>query len=245
MGLVGEPAKATAGDLAGYAMHKMEKGGRAWLLANLRRPGPGDDPEALLLEMVHQEMAPLSHIQDPDLRIKAFKTDQWSFRWTMASLRMFQAAAYPRLPFYDTRISDFFCTVPSAFVQGRRLQIDYLKRFAPDLARIKWQVYDTNLFRYHAFNTWLLPKRAVKKAWRLLRGKPVMERNWEVQFLNPPGRRGLEHWLLRPGLRLHDLFPPSALARLLQDFYQAPLAQKRGYTVSMLLTFSGWLERYC
>ena len=148
------------------------------------------------------------------------------------------------MPFYDTRLSDFFGTVPSEFVSQRRLQIDYLKRYAPDLARIKWQVYDTNLFRYHAFNTWLLPKRAVKKAWRLLRGKPVIERNWEVQFLNPQGRRGLEHWLLRPGLRLHEFFPPAALAGLLQDFFQDPLAQKRGYTVSMLLTFSVWLEHY-
>ena len=83
----------------------------------------------------------------------------------------FKRRPYPRLPFYDTRISDFFGTVPSTFVSRRRLQIDYLKRYAPDLARIKWQVYDTNLFRYQFFNSWLLPKRAVKKAWRLLRGK--------------------------------------------------------------------------
>ena len=240
MGLVDEQAKAIAGDLAGYALHKMEKGGRNWLLENLPRTILSDDPETLLLEMVRQEMAPLSHIADPDFRIKAFKTDQWSFRWTTASLRMFQASAYPRLPFYDTRLTDFFCTVPSEFVSQRQLQIDYLKRYAPDLARIKWQVYDTNLFRYHSFNTWLLPK----KVWRLLRGKPVIERNWEVQFLNPQGQRGLEHWLLRPGLRLHEFFPPAALAELLQGFFQDPLAQKRGYTVSMLLTFSWWLERY-
>ena len=31
-----------------------------------------------------------------------------SFRWTTTSLRMFQAAAFPRLPFYDTRMADFF-----------------------------------------------------------------------------------------------------------------------------------------
>ena len=61
---------------------------------------------------------------------------------------MYQAGAFPRLPFYDTRLADFFATVPTAFVKGRRLQIDYLKRFAPDLARIKWQAYDTNLYRY-------------------------------------------------------------------------------------------------
>ncbi len=244
MGLVDEPAEAKADDLAEYALHKMEKGGRDWLLDNLPRYGLGEAPEALLLAMVRQEMAPLSQIADPDFRIKAFKTDHWSFRWTTASLRMFQAAAFPRLPFYDSRLSDFFCTVPSEFVRKRRLQIDYLKRCAPDLARIKWQVYDTSLFRYQLFNSWLLPKRAVKKAWRLWRGKPVIERNWEVQFLNPQGRQGLEHWLLRPGLRLHEFFPPAALAKLLQDFYQDPLAQKRGYTVSMLLTFAVWLEQY-
>jgi hypothetical protein len=245
MGLVDKPAKPIANDLAGYALHKMEKGGRDWLLNNLQQSGLGEGPEALLLEMVRQEMAPLSQIADPDFRIKAFKTDQWSFRWTTASLRMYQAAAYPRLPFYDTRLSDFFCTVPSTFVSQRRLQIDYLKRYAPDLARIKWQVYDTNLFRYQFFNSWIVPKRAVKKAWRLLRGKQVIERNWEVQLLlNPQGRHGLEHWLLRPGLRLHEFFPLAALAKLLHDFYQDPLMENRGYTLSMLLTFSAWLEHY-
>ena len=66
-----------------------------------------------------------------------------------------------------------------------------------------------------------------------------------MQFLNPQGRLGLEHWLLRPGLRLHEFFSPAALTGLLHDFYQDPLAQKRGYTVSMLLTFSAWLEHYC
>jgi len=244
MGLVDKTAKSRPDDLAIYALHKMEKGGRGWLLENLQQCGLGKDSEGLLLEMVRQELTPISHIEDPDFRIKAFKTDQWSFRWTTASLRMFQAAAFPRLPFYDTRLSDFFCTVPSTFVRQRRLQIDYLKRYTPDLARINWQVCDTNLFRYQLFNSWLLPKRAVKKAWRLLRGKQIIERNWEVQFLNPQGRRGLEHWLLRAGLRLHEFFLPAALAKLLQDFYQAPLAQKRGYTVSMLLTFSVWLEQY-
>ena len=50
--------------------------------------------------------------------------EQWSARWTTASLRMFQSAAFPRLPFYDTRLADFFATVPTPLVAGRRLQID-------------------------------------------------------------------------------------------------------------------------
>jgi hypothetical protein len=223
----------------------MEKGGRDWLLEHLCRKQLGkDEPGDFLKEMVRQEIAQVRHIDDQDFRIKAFKTGQWSFRWTEASLRMFQPGAFPRLPFYDNRLSNFFCTVPSEFVSRRQLQIDYLKSFAPDLARIKWQVYDTNLWHYQHFRTWLLPKRALKKAWRILRSKPVIERNWEVQFFNPEGRKGLERWLLRPGLRLHEFVAPAALQALVRNFYEDPIKEKRGYTVSMLLTFSTWLEKY-
>ncbi len=246
MGLIGKERASVSDDfLAAYALRKMSKGGSRWLLNNFHQPKlTPHDCESLLRGMVSDEMASLGRLDDPDFRLKAFKTDQWSFRWTTASLRMFQAAAFPRLPFYDTRLADFFCTVPSAFVKQRRLQIDYLKRFAPDLARIAWQVYDANLFRCRHFHTWLLPKRAIKKAWRLLSGKAVVERNWEVQFLHDDGRQGLKHWLLQPGLRLHEFFQPAALAGLLEDFYLNPLSENRGYTVAMLLTFSAWLEKY-
>jgi hypothetical protein len=134
-------------------------------------------------------------------------------------------------------------TVPSRFVSGRRLQIDFLKRFAPDLARITWQVYDTNLFRYQHSNSWLLPKRAFKKGWRVLRKKHITQRNWEAQFLSEDGKRGLNQWLLRPGLGLHEFIAPGAIQQLLDRFYVLP-DREDGYTLSMLLTFSAWLERY-
>ncbi len=231
--------------LIDYAMHKMEKKGRKWLIEHLCQPQLGEEKaETLLREIVREEMGAVQHIQEPDFQVKAFKTEQWSFRWSLSPIRVFQSAAFPRLVFYDTRLTDFFCTVPSEYVSGRRLQIDYLKRFAPDLARITWQVYDTNLYRYQYFNTWLLPKRALKKAWRILTGKKIIERNWEVQFLCPSGRVGLERWLLRPRLRLQEFVSLKAVRQLLDDFYRAPLENGRGYTVSMLLTFSAWLEIY-
>ena len=246
MGLVNETTQSSSDkQILRHTLDKLQKVGRVWLLEHLCEPHlGGDDPEVLLRSIARQELSEVQHIKDPDFRMKAFKTDQWSFRWTTASLRMFQSAAFPRLPFYDTRMADFFCTVPSQFVRGRQLQIDHLKRFAPDLARITWQAYDASLFRYQHFNSWLLPKRAFKKAWRILTRKQNIERNWEVQFLSDQGRRGLDHWLLRPGLRLHEFVPPSIVRRLLEDFYTAPLRDKRGYTVSMLLTFSASLERY-
>ncbi|MFQ5568388.1 MAG: asparagine synthase-related protein, partial [Rhodothermales bacterium] len=243
MGVAAQHQPSGQDDLLRHALNKMLKRGRHWLLEHVCRPHLDEEPDTVLREMVRDELARVEHLEDAGFRMKAFKTDQWSFRWTLASLRMFQPGAFPRLPFYDTRLTDFFCSVPSEYVRGRRLQIDYLKRFAPDLAGITWQAWDANLYRYQHFNTWMLPKRALKKAWRLLVRRRVVQRNWEVQFLNEQGRQGLEHWLVRPGLRLHDLVQPPATQRLLDDFYNEPGAAN-GYTVSMLLTFSAWLEQY-
>jgi hypothetical protein len=239
----GDGGEWTEDQIVAHTLKKMAKRGRGWLLDNLCLPNLNQEkPDEILHQFVAEGMGKLSRIEDADFRVKAFKTDQWSFRWTLSSIRMFQAAAFPRLPFYDIRLADFFCTVPSDFVSGRRLQIDYLKRFAPDLARIEWQARGANLYRCQNHDIWQWPYRAVKKAARLLTGKKIIERNWEVQFGGEQGQKGLSHWLLRPGLRLHDLVPRAKIEQLLRDFRADPLKDGRGYTVSMLLTFSAFLQ---
>ncbi len=230
-------------DVVRFTLHKMAKGGRQWLLDKIVSPKLGEKTlNRCLYEMVKTEIYPLENIEDPDFRIKAYKTEQWSFRWSIPPIRVFQSATWPRLVFYDTRLTDFFCSVPTAYVSQRRMQIDYLKRYAPDLAGIKWQVYDADLYRYQHFHTWQLPRRAIKKAWRVLQGRNVIERNWEVQFLNENGRQDLGKWLLGNGLRLHEFVSPVAIENLLDAFYQSPHQDNAGYTVSMLLTFSTWLD---
>jgi asparagine synthase (glutamine-hydrolysing) len=245
MGLLGVTTSG-ADSVIAHSLKKIRKSGGAWLTRNVcaRHLEDGSDVEALLEELVRREFDRLPAIEDPDFRVKAFKTEQWSFRWTLASLRVFQAGAFPRLPFYDNRIADFFSTVPSEFVAGRRLQIDYLKRFAPDLACITWQARDADLYWATRPDVLLLPRRAMKKLVRLATGQHVIERNWEVQFLSESGRAGLERWLLAPGLKLHDLVSRPEVVELLADFFRAPFETGRGYTVSMLLTFSAWLEMY-
>lgn len=242
----GEMASAVSKqELAGIALKKMQKRGRNWLFDNLiANFSGGIQVQELLAEGVQAELAAIDPSIEPDFRLKAFKTDQWSFRWSLTSMRVFQSAVMPRFVFYDRRLTDFFCTVPASFLVGRRLQIDFLKRYARDLAKITWQVYDANLFNYQHFDTWQLPKRAVKKAWRLLSRSPNYSRNWELQFLSPEGVRGLDRWLMQPGLRLHDLTSRSAIQALLTDFFANPRDPASGYTVSMLLTFSAWLELY-
>ncbi|MEM1204549.1 MAG: hypothetical protein AAGN66_15060, partial [Acidobacteriota bacterium] len=227
-------------DLVDSVLRRVQKRGRRWLLDELVRPHLGEDPDPLLRRRVGASLEGYRHLDDPDLRLKAWKTDHWSARWTTASLRAFQVASFPRLPFYSTRLTDFLTSLPTPWLSGRGLQIDYLKRFAPDLARVRWQAGDANLYLY-PYRRALLPVRAVRKLGRLLRRERVLERNWEVQLLGPQGRRGLESRLLAPGLRLHDLVPPARIRPLVERFLAEP-TPALGYTVSMLLSFGVWLE---
>ena len=227
-----------------HTLHKMSKPS-GWLIDIVCRPHlDGIDSEELLRSFVADGLKGVEDIADADFRVKAFKTEQWSARWTTASLRMYQAAAFPRLPFYDSRLGDFFATVPTEFVAGRRLQIDYLKRYAPDLAAIDWQQTGSSLFKAGRPDLLAVVRRGFNKGRRILSGRRVIESNWEVQFLNESGRRGLAYWLLRPGLGLHEFVAPRTIETLLASFHAAPRVDKRGYTVSMLLAFSAWLESF-
>jgi hypothetical protein len=245
-GLIGAPGPLGDDSLLGRALKKFRKRGSGWLLDRVCRPRLGGrDPEGVLAGLVRPELEALRHIDDPDFRVKALKTDQWSFRWTTTSLRAYQTGAFPRLPFYDTRLADFFERVPTPFVAGRRLQVEHLKRSAPELARVAWQTYGVNLYRYRSAPARLcvIPARAAARVRRVLTGRPAFQRNWEVQFSGEGGRRGLETWLLKPGLRLHEFVAPAEVRGLLDHLRAEPNAA-RGYSASMLLTLSTWLEHH-
>ena len=81
-------------------------------------------------------------LRDPDFRMKAFKTDGWSFRWTATGVRAYQLGVFPKPPFYDARIAELFGALPTEYVRERRLQVGWLKGHAPELARITWQAHD-------------------------------------------------------------------------------------------------------
>jgi len=99
------------------------------------------------------------------------------------------------------------------------------------------------LYRYRLARIWGPPARAFNKVGRILTGQRVIQRNWEIQFAGDGGRRELDAWLLKPGLRLHEFVAPAEVRGLLDNFTADP-SGARGYTVSMLLTLSGWLEHH-
>ena len=233
-----------SGGILDHLESKMKKRGSQWLIDHVAKPHFGsEDSYQVVRECLRSELNRFQHIEDADFRIKAVKTAQWAFRWTLASVRMYQPAAVPRLPFLDPRMLDFFCTVPTSAVKDRRLQVEYLKRSATDLARVRWQSYDADLFHYQHFSTWQIPRRAWKKVKRTLSRKPALRRNWEVQFLAGEQRAKLEDRLLRPGLFLHQVVPVQTIRELVRTFAANPDAAN-GYTVSMLLTFSAWAEQF-
>ena len=231
-------------DFINVARQKIEKNGGNWFARHLLESHmEGRKVDDLLQEIVQDELKPLMEIEDRDFRLKAFKIEQYCFRFTATGFRMYQPASFPRLPFYDTRLVDLICTIPTDFVRKRRLEVDYLKYYAPELARITWQAFDANLYWYKYYKTLLLPKRVIKKLGRAAAGKPVIQRNWEVQFLSPGGRENLEAHLLHGGLKIHQYAQPAQIGALIKAFYAAP-APGDAYTLSMLLTFAAWLERY-
>jgi len=227
-------------DLLPAFQKKIIKKGSQWLIDNICKPHINNSSE-YQNDYFQSFVSKYNDISSADFLMKIYKTDQWSFRWTAASLRMYQAAAMPVLPFYDSRIVDFFCTVPSTAVNNRQMEIEYLKHHHKDLAKIIWQEYDADLYNYKYFNNRNIAYRAAKKLQRLATGAKPIQRNWEIFYLNSEGRKNLEKRLLNNSL-LNELVPGTKTKELLDDLYNNPSAAN-GYTVSMLLTFSIFLDK--
>lgn len=179
-------------------------------------------------------------IDDTNAKLRAFKSMYWAPRWTSVNLSVFESLHPITLPYYDDRMCAFICTLPDAYLKDRRLQIAYIKTYAPELARITWQDqrpfnltnYKLNRFPYHIpykFGSKL--KREVKTAI----GKPYVQRNWELQFLGATNRTSLEQRLFTQGM--NDWIPDSLLKNYVEDFYTKD-ALGNAHALNMLLVLS-------
>ena len=219
---------------------KIIKKGADWLLNNIcnrHLPNSKDYLNDYFSSFIHR----IGHIASDDMKMKIYKTDQWSFRWTTASVRMYQWAAMPVLPFYDRHVAELFLQIPVKDVKDRKLDIAYIKQYHSDLAKVKWQEYDANLYNYPYFNNRNIAYRAVKKFQRGLSKQPAIQRNWEVFYLNPQGKKHLQDKLLH-NTKLHDMVSAEKIQQLIEAFYRNPTAAN-GYAISMLLTFAVFLEK--
>ena len=187
------------------------------------------------------------HIENPNSRIRAFKSLHWAPRWANANLKVFTSRKDMFIPYYHNEICKFICTIPEEYLAGRKIQIEYIKNKAPELARIPWQVYDLDLYNFQKFNSIYFPIRVFRYARRMIREnvlkKPsVIQRNWELQFLGRENERDLERWLFETP-EINGLVPKQ----IIQDYYDKfkkvdPV--KYSHSVSMLLTLAVWCRRF-
>jgi asparagine synthetase B (glutamine-hydrolysing) len=218
---------------------KIIKKGSQWLSANVSGGHlNGDVPSAYTYFKEFTER--YKYIDDADFVMKIYKTDQWSFRWTTASVRMYQAGAMPVLPFYDRRVVDIFLSIPSCIVKNRALQVKYIKKYFPKLAKIKWQEYDSNLYNYKWINNRNLLYRGVNKIKRTLTPERQIIRNADVFYLNDDGKKQLYTALLNKTLT--EVVAKEKIEKLLTVYFANPSAANT-YAVSMLHTFAQFLYK--
>ena len=193
-----------------------------------------------------QELLGQIEITDTNVKLRAFKSMYSVTRWSSVNLSIFEKAAPISLPYYDNRMIEFICSLPEEFLANRKLQIAYIQRNAPKLAKITWHEQKPfNLNNYH-FNKapYNFPYRISNKMYRefnKLINKPHVSRNWELQFLGTENDIELKKWLFESGLE--KLIDPSVTENIYNSFKTID-AVKYSHPVSMLLTLALFNKKF-
>ncbi len=176
--------------------------------------------------------------ESANAQIRAFKSLYWAPRWTSTNLSVFESVRPISVPYYDNRMCEFICSVPEKYLSGRQIQIEYLKMRMPALAKITWQDHRPfNLYHYQwNKKPWNLPYKVYDKLKRMLVSKPLIQRNWELQFLGKDNDTELQKWLFE-----NDSFKNLVSEDIVRQFYtdfKNTDAVYYSHSVSMLLTLS-------
>ena len=218
---------------------KILKKGSGLLFRKLTDSHVGDS-NRLLNEYFQQSLDKTKNIPDPNFRMKIFKTDQWSFRWTLASIRMYEAGAMPILPFYDKNVAEVLLSIPDEYLAGRKFQVEFIKKCFPQLASIRWQEYNSNLYDYKWLNNRNLLYRVAKRSQRLISKKKIIIRNADLFYRDENGRGCLYEALTESNLP--NYMPKEHIDELINLYYRDPSASHT-YAISMLHTFAQFLKK--
>lgn len=185
-------------------------------------------------------------IENTNARLRAFKTEFSVARWSSNNLSVFEKARPISLPYYDDRMCKFICTLPENYLANRQLQIAYIQRNAPDLAKITWQGQQPFNLNNHQLNKlpYNLPYRISTKAVRVCKslvGNPYISRNWELQFLGKENDIYLKQWLFES--KLKDLVPDEIIHSFYNSFKESN-SVKYSHSVSMLLTLALFQHKF-
>ena len=180
------------------------------------------------------------NIVNSNAKIRAFKSMYWAPRWTSINLSVFARNKEIYLPYYDDRMCQFICEVPESLLNDRQIQIEYIKRTNPSVAKIVWQ--DTkpfNLFNHHLAKTHLrLPFRVVdklKREFENFQGKKFVQRNWELQFFEADDKGKLIDYL--QSIEITNQINIDLIKQYLNLFYKYDQVYY-SHSISTLLTLS-------
>jgi hypothetical protein len=176
--------------------------------------------------------------ENANAQIRAFKNLCWAPRWTSVNLVIFEAVKPIELPYYDARMCEFVCGIPERHLAGRQIQIAYIKKRMPELAKLTWEAQRPfNLYNYGYNKTpWNIPCRILNKIKRLTNSQPYIQRNWELQFLGPSNDEALKDWLFKT-----PSFDALIAKEVREQFYKLFKEEDAvfySHPVSMLLTLA-------
>ncbi|WP_348810498.1 asparagine synthase C-terminal domain-containing protein [Flavobacterium maritimum] len=196
------------------------------------------DFESYLEERIRVLVSKINIPQNANAQIRAFKSLYWAPRWTSTNLSVFESVRPVSVPYYDNRMCAFICSVPEKYLAGRQIQIEYLKMRLPALAKITWQDHRPfNLYQYHwDHRPWNLPYKITDKIKRSLVSTPLIQRNWELQFLGVENDKQLKQWLFE-NPAFTKFIDPAVVSEFYTKFTQEE-AVYYSHSVSMLLTLS-------
>lgn len=175
---------------------------------------------------------------DANAQTRAFKSLYWASRWTGSNLSYFENVKPIMLPYYDERMCQFICTVPERFLAKRQIQIAYLKKRNPELAKIVWQDQRPfNLYNYH-WNQfpWNFPYRVYQKIKKDYIVKNKVSNNYENQFLGKQNDVELRKWLFEN--QKFIAFVDPNIVKEMYDGFKNENHLSYSHVISTLLTLS-------
>ena len=202
--------------------------------------------ENILYEKIQNLLLEIK-IENPSRRILAFKIIALGSKVGKSKFENFSERLKLVTPYYDDKICEFICKVPNEYLQDRKIQIQYIKYKTPKLAKISWQAYDLDLYKFKYFNSLYFFRRVrrflLRKILNFFSISPsTVQRNWEIQFYGNENSTQLENWLFKKKY-LKNLVSEN----LTREFYQKfksinPVFYS--HPISMLLTLSVWCEKF-
>ena len=206
--------------------------------------GLDGDFNQYLDEVIMEELSLINISNNANANIRAFKSIHWAPRWNRVNLSIFEKYKPIFLPYYNEKICEFVCKTPEKFLSNRKIQIEYIKRESPELAKIVWQENAPfNLYNYHWNKIpWNIPYRIKNKVSRIIQNRNFIQRNWELQFTGKFNQEQLEKRLFQND-NLNEFVPNSLVRNIYNSFCEIDSVYF-SHSLSMIVTLGQFFSSY-